>query len=352
MSIDAINSLISRFGDNIYQKKDRSLWPEIEGAMNHYFESGFKIKDYVNLLGGKKYLKHSPFNILVRDAIISLLSRPDGIDYIVENIVNSQPGRGFESDLLKYMQLTGNDYSLRFSNGSVLPLDFYKKTQSKGNLKSILMIISKKDDIETLEVLYGVPQYKKLFSGDSVVSFLTGIDLDPNGSVYSRLMGKSDDVGLEKYLDYQIAMTAANPVDSAMKGYNKSLSSEYGHVLIAHAMNSWSLFSSKAQLAIIRQSVEDGADWYMAYKQATVSPCIYLDLQNRQRNQVTELTEMLSEWNDNPGTKRNTIVLKHILAAIPQTILDAVSEDPALGKRIRLLMKDMANESKAEMPGL
>ncbi len=352
MTTHAISSLISKFGDNIYQKKDRSLWPEIEEALKDYFESGFKIDDYVDFLGGKTHIKYYPLKLLIRDAIISLLSRPDGIDYIVDNIVNSQPGRGFESELFKYISLSGNDNSLRSSNGSVLPLDFYKKTQSKGNLKSILMVISKKDDIETLDVLYGVPQYKKLFSGDSVVNFLTGIDLDPSSSVYSKLMGKSDEVSLEKYLDYQIAMTAANPVDSAMKGYNKSFSSEYGHVLIAHAMKSWSLFSSKAQLAIIKQSVEDGADWYMAYKQATVSPCIYLELQDRQRNPVIELAEVLSEWNDNPGTKRNTIVLKHILAAIPQTILDAVSEDPALGKRIRLLMKDMANESKAEMPGL
>lgn len=194
------------------------------------------------------------------------------------------------------------------------------------------------DDVEALNLLLTIPYYRKCLEGEELKRVLNGIEMKPESNAYKILMNEAPGSSLDNYLNILLSMNRSQDNAFAEKVYQKEYSRDYGHVLLDYAMRQWHIHESPGQLWIATKMVEDGADWFMAYKQASVSPSIYLDLKDRQANPLEELRMMISEWDNTPTIKRNKVVLKSIVMGMSGELINEAKADPIVGKTVKRIV--------------
>jgi hypothetical protein len=330
--------------------KEDYILAKYEDAFDHFFESGETLAYYSKSMQG--VFNWSAINRLtgiVNSAIHVYMKNPKKQSYLIENIVKSKAARGFESTFYhSACKLDGNFGALRSADNKLFPKPFFKKTQSKTNLPWILNSIFRDDDVSALKVILEIPFYRKALEGDNLKRSLTGVCVEPDSEAYKVLMNTAPGSSLDNYLNMLLAMDRAQNSAFAEKVYLPEYSKEYGHVLIDYVMRQWHINSSPGQLKVVTKMVEDGADWYLAYKQASVSPSIYLDLVGREVKPLVELKEMLDTWDKTPTVKKNLNVLGYVLSGLPDDLLEVAKNDPDNGRRVRRLLANMQNESALE----
>ena len=235
---------------------------------------------------------------------------------------------------------------IRDKSGELFPEVFFKKIQSKNNVGWLLQTIFADDDVEALSLLLKIPYYRKCLEGEELKRVLNAIVVNPESQAYKMLINEAPGSNLDNYLNILLSMNKSQNTEFAEKIYLREYSRDYGHVLLDYVMRQWHIHESPGQLWIATKLVEDGADWYMAYKQASVSPSIYLDLKDRQANPLEELRTMISEWDNTPTIKRNKVVLKSIVMGMPDDLISQAKSDPLIWKTVkRIVDKEKEKES-------
>ncbi len=292
------------------------------------------------------------------DALISksIMARSNDkkyFDLVVMNIIHF-PKRSFESSLFSSApkDMDANLNLLRNSDGDLHPKEFFKKIQSKTNLYVMLGYMAAFDDAEAFSFLRQIPFYNKALTGKELERSLNGVDIKPGSKLHIQLLsndGDSSQMDPIKYINLLTSLNSKSPEDSTGL-YQPKISKQYGHAFLSFTMAKWNIEKSAAQLPLITMMVEDGADWYLAYKQTSVSPSVYLDLLDREKNEKAELSEMIQDWDITPCLKRNKVVLNSILKGIPSSLLESVSEDKKMAGVIKRALATPVQASEHE-PG-
>lgn len=326
--------------DSISAKGTDYLIAKYEDAFDHYFESGMSLTNYSTPMASFLNWNHSNWLYwAISSAIRAYMICPEKQGYLIDNIVASKKSRGFESYFFASACKTeGSNALLRDKNGELFSEIFFKKIQSKSNISWMLNSIFANDDVEALNLLLTIPYYRKCLEGEELKRVLNGIEMKPESNAYKILMNEAPGSSLDNYLNILLSMNRSQDNAFAEKVYQKQYSRDYGHVLLDYAMRQWHIHESPGQLWIANKMVEDGADWFMAYKQASVSPSIYLDLKDRQANPLEELRMMISEWDNTPTIKRNKVVLKSIVMGMSGELINEAKADPIVGKTVKRIV--------------
>lgn len=339
--------------------KDAELcWNVIDKFLSTKSSTG----DFVNeILGDPDPRTHynvtQRLNNFVGFMLAHRLCDAESRDELVRDIAQS-PKRGFETAIFSNANIVLDKSAglLRSQNKDLYPVEFFKKTQSKTTLKILLAAAAYHDDGDAIELLKTVPNYLKALTGKNIETVLKGIDIKPSSKVFDALTacngGDNKEIDPFQYLNILISLNSKNSIESAQNIYKPDLSQHHGHALIDHCIRKG---ASQAQLSIIARTVSDGADWYLAFKQATVSPSIYLDLEGREADSVNELREMITTWKDFPAPKRNASVLAEILKGLPAALIEEAAKEPGSGKIITRILKrndrmEAAVNEGAEVP--
>jgi hypothetical protein len=338
------------FANSEVKGKEDYILAKYEEAFDHFFESGATLGAYSNLMQGVyNWSAISRLTEIINTAIYVYMKNPEKQSYLIGSIANSKVARGFESTFyFSACKRDGNFAILRDSDNKLFSKSFFKKTQSKSNLSLILSSIFRDDDVSALNLILDIPFYRKALEGEELKRTLTRVQVDPDSDAYQVLMETAPGSGLDNYLNMLVSMSRTQDAVFAEKVYLPEYTKEYGHVLIDYVMRQWHINSSPGQLTAVTKMVEDGADWYLAYKQASISPSIYLDLVGRDVNPAAELKEMLDTWDKTPTVKKNLNVLGYVLSGLPEDLLEVAKNDPDNGRRVRRLLANMQTENALE----
>ena len=330
--------------------KEDYILAKYEDAFDHFFESGASISSYSNLMQGVfNWGAMSKLTGIVNSAIHVYMKHPDKQSYLIRNIEKSKSARGFESTFFNSACKRDGVFGvLRGADGQLFSQTFFRKTQSKSNLSWILNAIFRDDDVDALQLILDIPFYQKALVGEELKRVLTGVQVVPESEAYKVLMETTPGSGLDNYLNMLLSMSRTQDSEYAEKVYLPEYTKDYGHVLIDYVMRQWHINSSPGHLTAVTKMVQDGADWYLAYKQASVSPSVYLDLVGREVNPAAELKEMLDTWDKTPTVKKNLNVLGYVLSGLPKDLLEVAKNDPDNGKRVRRLLANMQTENALE----
>ncbi len=322
---------------------------QYEEAIDDYFESGLSLTEYAAKLNFLYSWEVNHWFPSVIDIAMQCYAQiPEKANFLIENISKTTARRGFEGTFyLMTSDRANRPAVLRDRDNAILSVDFFNKVKSKSNLKWMLETIFKNDDHDVLSRLLEIPFYKKALTGIELKRMLSDVNVNPSTQSYSMLMTDTAGSTLDNYLNVLLSMARQNDAAYAQQVYKPEYTRDYGHVLLSYAMRQWHIESSPGMLAMVTKLVEDGADWYLAFKQASVSPSIYLDMLGRQIDPNAELKVMLNEWSNFPSLNRNKNVLKAVVQALPSPVIDQAKADPEIK---RVILRMLASDSNTQEP--
>lgn len=204
--------------------------------------------------------------------------------------------------------------SLLCSSGAMVPVQAINYLcQSKSMIQYLMWVAIKADNAGHLQYLLKVPKIAKVFDPGKVSTWLSAYPLDPGSVLRTRHLATNafTPKSYAHYVDEMLGLAKLR-YDNTQVPSLPEFAQKVGHEVIRELMDK----DSKAVMQVMKQLIQDGADWYIAFEQKKSGSCTYFDLVGRTPDPTAELATVMS------GAKNNGC------KPLGQALIQALGKEP------------------------
>lgn len=211
--------------------------------------------------------------------------------------------------------------SLVCSSGLMVPAQSINYLcQNKSMIQFLMLMAIRADDPDLLQYLLKVPKIAKVFDPGKIPIWLSEMSsllcensLHSESALRARYLATNGFMpkSYSHYVDEMLGLSKLR-YDNTQVPSLPEFAQKVGHEVIRELMEK----DSKAVMRVMKQLIQDGADWYIAFEQKKSGSCAYFDLVGRTPDSTAELAAVMF------GAKNNGC------KPLGQALIQALGKEP------------------------